>query len=102
MHREDIQTVIQVHSKAALHNFALQVPVGRRNHAHICSNGPVSTNPLEFLFLKYPQQSDLHLDGQFTDLIQKDRSAVCCLETSETLLQGACKSALFMAEQFAR
>src|SRR5215813_1120482 len=98
---KDIQPVIEVGAEPPIVDLALQIAIRRCDDAHIGLNGPVATDPLEFLLLENPQQGDLHFRGQFADLVQKDRSAVCGLKASDPLLERAGKRAFLVAEQLA-
>src|SRR5947207_7518558 len=76
--------------------------VCRGNHTYVGMYGPVAADTLELPFLKDPEQRDLHLRRQFSDLVQEDRSPVRRLESPDPLLQRAGKRTLLMTEQFAR
>ena len=67
MYRHDIQSIKEVHAKAADTDFVMQVFISCCNHAHICFDRAVAAYPLEFFLLQHAQQHDLGLSGQVAD-----------------------------------
>src|SRR5215510_11046377 len=102
MYRKDIQSVVQVRAETPFGDTALQVAVSRSDHANIRVNGPVAADPLEFFFLKDPQQCYLHFCCQLADLIKEDGSAMGSFEPADSLLQRSGERTFFVAEQLAR
>src|SRR5262245_17017817 len=98
---KDIQAVVQVGAKSSVGDFALQIAIGRGNNSNVRANRLIAANTLEFFFLKHAEQCNLHFGREFADLIQENRSAMRCLESSNSLLERARKRAFFMSEQFA-
>ena len=60
--------------------FGFEIAVGGGDHADIHFGSLIAAHGPDFLLLQDPQQLGLHLQGQFADLIEKDRAAVRRLE----------------------
>jgi hypothetical protein len=69
----------------------LEVPVGGGDDPDINGAGPGAAYALEMALLKNREDLGLQGKGQFTDLIQKDGSAVSHLETADPGSASACK-----------
>src|SRR6266850_2110125 len=73
----DIEPVEQICAEATVPEGCGEVLVRRREHSDIDEYRLVSTDAFEFPLLKDAQQGDLRFRRQLSDLIQKDRAAVC-------------------------
>src|SRR2546426_12810042 len=93
MYRKDIQPVVKVHAETPVGNFALEVAVGSCDHTHIGVDRLVAADSFELFLLEHSQECDLHVLCQLTNLVEKDRSAMCSFEASNSLLQSARKRA---------
>src|SRR6266850_1720922 len=77
LNRKDIEPVEQVCAEATVPDGCREVLVRRREHADVDEYRLVSTDAFEFSLLKDPEQGDLRFRRQLSDLVQKDRPAVC-------------------------
>jgi hypothetical protein len=98
--RKDIQPVVKISAELLLLNHAPQILIGGCDHPYVnlkCS----AAQTLDLLLLKNAQKFRLQLDGKISDLIQKQRSAVCRLKATHGLRHRARECASLMAEEFA-
>ena len=79
MDRHDIQPVIQVLPKAFLLHHLFQVAVSSGDHSDVHLYGFVAAHADERAVLQHMEQFGLHIQRQLADLIQKQRSVICCL-----------------------
>ncbi len=66
---------------------ALQVAVGRGDHAHVDAQAARTADALELALLQHAQQLRLRLGRQLADLVEEQRAAVGQLEAATALLQ---------------
>src|SRR5580700_10843903 len=97
--RKDVEPVVQVGTKFVFVHHSLQVPVRGSHEADVRPDCAGAAHSLEFLVLNGTQQFRLKFEWQLTDLIQKQRTLVRQLETSDLLRDRAGEGALFMAEE---
>ena len=79
MDRHDIQPVIQVLPKAFLLHHLFQVAVSSGDHSDVHLYGFVAAHADKRAVLQHMEQFGLHIQRQLADLIQKQRSVICCL-----------------------
>ena len=101
MHGDYIQSEIQILAECAFAICRFKVAVCRRNHSHVDFHLVVAADWPYLLLLQDAEKFRLHLQRQFTDLVEKYRAAIRALEESFFALCGARKCAFFIAEQFA-
>src|SRR5215203_902876 len=89
MNRVDTQPVEQVGAEAPLGNGLFEIVVGRRDDTDIHTLRSRRAYPFELPFLQHAKELDLHVRGEITDLVEKDRAAVSELETSLPHPDGA-------------
>ncbi|MNH24092.1 hypothetical protein D3C79_840090 [compost metagenome] len=70
-----------------------------RKHPHIHRDRLAASDPFDVLLLQKPQQVGLQLQGQVTDLVQKQGAAMGRFDSPGLALMGAGKRALFVPEQ---
>jgi hypothetical protein len=85
--REDIEAVEEIRPEPTGFDLRLQIPVGRRDEAHVDTDRLTAAHPFEFLLLQHPQQPGLALRRQFPDLVQKQGAVVRQLEATHPPLQ---------------
>src|SRR5262249_52920190 len=84
----NIQAVKEVFPEPLFFDFFVQVFVRCCENPHIRINRTRAAEPFEFAVLQYAQQLHLNRRTDFSDLVQKQRSSVCQLES--TFLPGVC------------
>src|SRR5690606_8429802 len=72
----DIQPVEKVQAETAFVDGRLQIDVGGRDDAEIHLYGFVAAHSFDSPLLDDPQQFRLEFDGQITDLVQEQGSAI--------------------------
>src|SRR5919205_300027 len=97
-YRINIQAVPEIFPERSLLDFDLQITVSGCDDPDVNLNRSISTESLKLTFLNNSEQLHLQLEGQLANLVEKDRAAVCQLETA--LLTSECtgKSALFVSK----
>ena len=98
---DDIEPIEQIFAKAAGADFALQVLVGRRDHADIDPDAGGRADRLKALFLDGAQHFGLGLERHVADFVEKQRAAVGQFKFAFLGLAGAGEGSLRVAEQFA-
>src|SRR5262249_49922528 len=99
--REDVQSVVEVVAEAALVDHRKQIPVGRRDHAHIDLDRPRATEALELLLLKDPEELRLQLQGNLSALVEEERPAVRHFESADLLPDRAGEGTALVTEELA-
>src|SRR5579864_5336000 len=99
MDRKDVEPVEQVLSKCPRLDCSAQVAVRRSDDSHVHRNRMAASHPLDRSLLKDSQQRNLRLSREFTDFIQKKRSAICQIETAQPALRGPRERALLVTKQ---
>ena len=98
---DDVQAVVQILTKRARVDGCPQIAIGRRQDPQVDADRPRTADPLELAVLQHPQQFALERVGEFTNLVEEDRSAVSQLEPAFLLCDGASERAALVPEQFA-
>ncbi|GIW39702.1 MAG: hypothetical protein KatS3mg076_0279 [Candidatus Binatia bacterium] len=99
--RDDVQAVVEVRPKTPRRHFLLEVLVRRGHDPHVHVDRAGRAEGQDFLFLDGAQELDLQRQGDFRDLVEKQRSAFRCLEDPLVVLDGARESAPPVAEELA-
>src|SRR5260370_13604225 len=99
MDGKDVEPVEQVLPKLSSLDCGAQVAIRRSDNSYVHSNRMTASHPLERSLLEYSQQRDLCLEREFTDFIQKKRSAVCQLEAAQPPIGPPRERALLVAKQ---
>src|SRR5690606_31477497 len=73
---DDGEPVVEILSKAAAAHLLLEVPVRRRDDAHVHALVVVPTDHLHRAALDGAQQLWLQVEGQLADLVEEDGAAV--------------------------
>ena len=98
---DHLHAVIEIApERARLHRFA-QVPVGRHDNAHIDLRGMVRPDFFDLAILHGAQQLDLHGEGHFPDLVEKQSPAVGALKQALLRRVGVGEGTLDVPEQLA-
>lgn len=88
VHRVGRETMVKVRAKALLAYLVMQLAVAGGNHPHIHMTWPILAQPLDFAILQGAQQFGLHVQRQFTHLVEQQGAAVRGLEAPGALLPG--------------
>src|SRR5581483_3018813 len=99
--RKDIESVIEIFSKSTRRHLFLEVAVGRRDDSHISPSRSVVANTFVTLLLKHAQQLALDLQGNLSDFIQENGSALRGFEPSRPVFDRAGERAAHVAEELA-
>jgi hypothetical protein len=75
--------------------------MGCGNDANVYFSRAVFPDSFKLLFLQHLEKFGLKTDGYLGDFVQKERTAVCNLNPSHTILVSTGESAFEMAEEFA-
>ena len=98
--RDDGQTVIKVLAELVVAHRALQVAVGRSDHAHIHLHIAHATDPADDLVFEHAQQLRLQQRRQLANLVEEERAAVGHLEQALLHGLGVGEGAFLVAEEF--
>src|SRR3984885_4896531 len=99
--RHDVQPVVEVFAKCARRDQLLQVAVRRGDETNIDSNRLDATNALEFALLQCAEKLHLHLDGDLSDLVEKERAAIGELEPPRLARDRTGERTALVAEELA-
>ena len=99
--RVDVEAIVEILSKAARVDFALEIAVGGRDDARRDRDGPVAADTHHLPVFEHAQQLGLRRQRQLSDLVEKQRSAAGVLECAAAQAIGAGKRAALVAEQLA-
>ena len=97
---KNIQAVIKVFPEAAGGDFLFQIAIGGGDDAHIGKARAVFPDAFVAFFLQGPEQLALQIEGDFTDFIQKQGSALGGFKAAGAILDCAGESAFGVAEKF--
>src|SRR5215203_2238103 len=81
-YRINIQAVPEVFPERSLLHFEFQMTVSGCDDPNVNLNCSISTEPLKLTFLNHSEQLHLQIQRQLANLVEKDRAAVCQLETA--------------------
>jgi hypothetical protein len=93
-----LQAVVKIFAEMTILDHLLGVSIGGGNHPNIDLHGFRATNAIDLTFLQRPQQCDLHIQRNLTDLIEKQRSAMRLLEATSLTAIGTSERAALMTE----
>ena len=96
---DDVEAVVQVLTKGPGLDGLLQVPVRRRDDAHVNADGARAADALELALLQDAQQLRLHGRRHLADLVEEERAAVGHFELALLLRERAGEGAALVAEQ---
>ena len=99
--RKDVQTVEEIAPELPRFDHRRQITIGRRDQPYIDADRARAAEPLEFLLLQHAEEFRLQLEGNVTDFVEEQRSAVRELEAADLLRDGAGKCPFFVAEELA-
>ena len=98
---EDVQTIEEIGPERTAAHVLVQVAIGRGDDADVDLGRVRGAEALELLLLQHAQQLHLHISGQLTNLVEKDRAVVGELESPFLLLHRAGERTSLVTEQFA-
>src|SRR5215207_11452990 len=98
---KDIEAIVQVGAKLAFAHGIFEVAVSGSDYAYVNFNRMTSSYSFKLTFLQHAQELGLHVQRELTDLVEKKRSAVRNLKSSDAPGSSAGESSLFVTEQLA-
>ena len=98
INRHLTQTVIQVFAELTALDGVRKIHVRRRDHADVCFLHLGRTDADEFTRFQDAQQTHLGRQGQFSNLIEKNGSAIRFFKIAFARFSGSRKRPLFVAE----
>src|SRR5439155_23001119 len=99
--QKNAQTVVEILAEASRPDLGLEVPVRRRDHAHVDLARGVVAHALVLPLLQHAEEFGLKLDREVADLVEQDGTAVGQLEASRPVAQGAREGAPNVTEELA-
>ena len=100
-HLDHVDPVIKVLAEAARRDQLAEVPVGRRQDAHVHRLLALVADRARGLLLDEAQELHLHDEGQVRDLVEEERAAFRGLHQAQLVGDGAREAAAPVAEEFA-
>src|SRR5262249_37104221 len=97
----DVQAIEEVLTKLSALHHALQIPMRRRDEAHVRADRSHTAAPLVLLVLNEPQELDLNGGCDVADLVQKQRASLRELDPSGLARARPGERPLLVAEQLA-
>ena len=97
--RNDVDPVIEIRAELSFRDKLFKVPVGRADKAEVDLQRLLAADALELALLQDAQELGLKCGRYLADLVEKNRAAMGQLEAALPRRDGACESALLMAEQ---
>jgi hypothetical protein len=102
MHGQNIEPVIQVQAELVFLYLFFKVFVGGSNDAHIHPDAFLASHAGDGIFLEYPQEFDLHVNGHFANFVKKEGAFIRQLKFAwSPAFAGPGESSFFIAKQFA-
>jgi hypothetical protein len=96
-----MEAVVEILSEATGGHLVFQVLVGGGDDSHIRLPGSIFANSLITLILQDAQKLALHFQRNFSDLIQKQRPSLGCLEATSAISVGSREGSFYMAKELA-
>ena len=96
---DDVQPEVEVLPKPARGDRGQKVGVRGAEHPHVHPPSLARAQPLELLVLDHPEQFHLSTRREISDLVEKQRAAVRCLEAPDAPLHGSRVGSRLGAEQ---
>src|SRR6266446_7750525 len=101
INRKHVQTIVKITSELFFGDQLGDVGIRGRQYANIDALSASTAQALKFLLLQNSQKLGLQFERYIADLVQKERSLVRQLESSNPLGDGAGERAFLMAKQLA-
>src|SRR5580704_15053613 len=101
MHRNDVQSKIEILAEGARAIFLFKVAVGGGDHAHVDFSALVAADGTHFFLLENAQEFGLHFQRKFANFIKEQGATVGGLEESSAGLEGASEGSFLVPEQLA-
>src|SRR5258708_14914250 len=96
-----IQAIVEVAAIFLFRDHLSEAGMRGRQHPHIDSLSSVTAHSLKLLLLKHPKELGLQFERYIADFVQKQRSLVRQLKSSNLLGYGARERTPLMAKQLA-
>src|SRR5207249_6811486 len=97
----DVEAIVEILSKAASLDLALEIPVRGRDDARGDLDGPVTADSHHLPFFEHAKQLGLCRQRQLSDLVEEQRSCACVLERAPAQAIRTRERAALVAEQLA-
>src|SRR5207248_7309077 len=101
MDRYDVQPEIEVLAECTFAIGLLKVAISGGDDTNVYLRADVAPYPSHLFFLQRTKKFGLHLEREFTDLVQKQGSAIGCLEEPVFGFERAGECSPFISKQFA-
>src|SRR6266699_4932855 len=83
LNRKNLEPIKQITTKGSAGYRSIQITIRGGDDTNVDLDGLRSSDPLEFPFLKDPQQCNLRVRRQFAHFVQENRSAVGQFKAAE-------------------
>ena len=98
---DDGEAVVEVFAEASLGDEALEVGVGRGDHAHVDADGPRVAEGLDLARLEESQQLRLDVEAQLADLVEEEGASGGGADDAGEVGGGAGEGPAAVAEELA-
>src|SRR5688500_9196174 len=98
---DGVESKQQILAKPSLGHFSMQVGIRRRQQSHIHLLRLGRSDSLKITRLQHSQQLRLQVQRHVSNLVEKQRSAVCEFKTSNTIALRVSKRTTHVPKQFA-
>ena len=97
---KDREPVVQVFAKPAFLNCSARLLIRCGDDANIEFEFLFAAKPTNPSVFQYAEELRLQLERHLSDLVEKQRSAICQLKTARTRSNGSCERAFLVPEDF--
>ena len=97
---KDGNSIVEVLAECLFGHAFAQFGVGGCDDAHIHADNVRPAQPLNLAFLQHAQELGLHAKRKFSNLIQKQRSAMCGVDAPNPGLEGSGERSAGVTEKF--
>ena len=94
-----VQAIIKILAERPRHDLFLEIAVRGRYDPHVDLDRLGASDAFELALLQHAQQLDLDVQGDVSDLVEKQRPAVGQFESPGTARDGSGERSLFVTEQ---
>src|SRR5262245_46266663 len=91
LHRDNVESKVEILAKSAVSHPLFQVAIRRRDDTHVGLPGDVFTQSLVFALLKQSEQFGLDLHRQVANLVEEKGSAFRRFDLAPMILDGTCE-----------
>ena len=99
--REDAKAIKEVLAEAAGARLGFQIAIRGRNNAHVDTPRRVISDTFEFPLLQHAQQFALQVQRNLSNFVEKNRSAIGELESTDAVPQSPREGTLYVPKELA-